>query len=85
MVRLKLFGAPPHPLQLMRTNQERFVADWEAIGEARTLLEVAFVWPPGAQTSVRLKLIEGPAKVLLATGRKFRLLARSPSTSGRQR
>ena len=77
MVYLKL-GGPPHLLQFKRTNQERFVADWEAI-----VLEVAFVWPPGPKTS---GLIEGPAKVLLATGRKrSRLLTRSPSTSGRQR
>ena len=48
MVYLKL-GGPPHLLQFKRTNQERFVADWEAIGG--DLLEVAFVWPPGPKTS----------------------------------
>ena len=77
VVHLKL-GGRPHLPQLTRTNQEQFVADWEARRGSEDLLEVAFVWLPGPKLQFAL-INRRPAKVLLATGRKrLRLLARGP-------
>ena len=84
VVHLKL-GGPAPPASVNENEPGTICGRLGGRWGSEDLLEVAFVWLPGPKLQFAL-INRRPAKVLLATGRKrLRLLARSPSTSGRQR